>query len=65
IVTYTWLILYKQYKDPKKLKALQGLLKYSLGEGQKDAEQLGYIPLPQSTIEKVNAALEGVKVTAS
>lgn len=61
IVTYTWLILYKQYKDPQKLEALRGLLKYALGEGQAAAEQLGYIPLPASTIEKVTAALEGVK----
>jgi phosphate transport system substrate-binding protein len=65
IVTYTWLILYKTYKDPKKLEALQGLLKYALGEGQAASEQLGYIPLPASTVEKVNAALAGVKLNAS
>jgi phosphate transport system substrate-binding protein len=65
IVTYTWLILYKQYKDSQKLEALRGLLKYAVGEGQANAEQLGYIPLPASTVEKVNAALEGVKLNAS
>lgn len=65
IVTYTWLILYKQYKDPQKLEALRGLLKYVVGEGQAGAEQLGYIPLPAATIEKVNAAIEGVKLNAS
>jgi len=65
IVTYTWLILYKQYKDQQKLDALRGLLKYSVGDGQKEAEQLGYIPLPQGTVEKVLSALDGVKATAS
>jgi phosphate transport system substrate-binding protein len=65
IVTYTWLILYKQYKDPRKLDALRGLIKYTLTDGQKDAESLGYIPLPQSTVDKVTAALEGLKGTAS
>jgi len=65
IVTYTWLILYKQYKDPRKLEALRGLLKFALGEGQKEAEQLGYIPLPQSTVDKVAAALDGVQGTAT
>jgi phosphate transport system substrate-binding protein len=64
IVTYTWLILYKQYKDQHKLDALRGLLKYTLGDGQKEAEQLGYIPLPQSTVEKVLAALDGVKAAS-
>ena len=47
------------------LEALRGLLKYALGEGQKDAESLGYIPLPQSTVEKVTAALDNVKGTES
>ena len=65
IVTYTWLILYKEYKDPKKLEALRGLLKFALTDGQKDAEQLGYIPLPQSTVDKVTAALESVKASSS
>lgn len=65
IVTYTWLILYKEYKDPKKLEALRSLLKFALTDGQKDAEQLGYIPLPQATVEKVTAALESVKASAS
>jgi phosphate transport system substrate-binding protein len=65
IVTYTWLILYKQYKDSQKLDALRGLLKFAIGEGQASAEQLGYIPLPAATVEKVNAAIEGVKLNAS
>jgi phosphate transport system substrate-binding protein len=65
IATYTWLILYKQYKDSQKLAALRGLLKYALGAGQGAAEQLGYIPLPAATVEKVKAALEGVKLNAS
>jgi len=64
IVTYTWLILYKEYKDKRKLEALQNVLKYALDAGQKDAEQLGYIPLPQSTVDKVTAALNSVKLAS-
>ena len=45
IVTYTWLLCYKQYQDKKKFEVLQGLLKYCLTDGQKDCEPLGYIPL--------------------
>jgi hypothetical protein len=37
------------------------MLKYALDAGQKDAEQLGYIPLPQATVDKVTAALNTVK----
>ena len=46
IVTYTWLICYKKYPDKSKLQAMQDLVKYGLTDGQKDAESLGYIPLP-------------------
>jgi phosphate transport system substrate-binding protein len=65
IVTYTWLILYRQYKDAKKLETLRDLIKYSVSEGQRVSESLGYIPLPDAAVEKVKAALDGVKLNAS
>lgn len=64
IVTYTWLILYQEYKDQRKLDVLRSVLSFALGEGQKDAEKLGYIPLPQSTIDKVKAALRNLKLAS-
>jgi len=60
IVTYTWIICYRHYPDAKKLAALQDLLKYSLQDGQKDAEALGYIPLPAATVSKDLAALQTI-----
>jgi len=65
IVTYTWLILYKQYTDAKKLETLKDLVKYCAGEGQKESEALGYIPLPSPVAEKVVAAVAGTAVAAS
>jgi phosphate transport system substrate-binding protein len=60
IVTYTWLICYKKYPDKNKLQAMQDLVKYGLTDGQKDAEPLGYIPLPQSVVAKATAALQNI-----
>lgn len=60
IVTYTWLICYRKYPDAKKLAALQSLLKYCLTDGQKYAESLGYIPLPNSTSTKALAAVQTI-----
>ncbi len=60
IVTYTWLICYRKYPDAKKLAALQDLLKYSLTDGQKEAEALGYIPLPASVTSKDLAAIQTI-----
>ncbi|PTY00171.1 phosphate ABC transporter substrate-binding protein PstS [Spartobacteria bacterium LR76] len=61
IATFTWLLLYKQYADAAKLKALKEFVTYGLTDGQKFAGELGYIPLPAPVVEKAKAALESVK----
>jgi phosphate transport system substrate-binding protein len=60
IVTYTWLLVYKKY-DKSKLGVLQDLLRFGLSDGQKDAEPLGYIPMPAPVVEKVKAAIDTIK----
>jgi phosphate transport system substrate-binding protein len=60
IVTYTWMIFYRKYPDAKKLAAMQDLLKYCLNDGQKDAEALGYIPLPANVSSKDLAAVQTI-----
>lgn len=65
IVTFTWLILYSQYPDQRKLDTLRDFIKYAVTDGQSDAEALGYIPLPAPVVEKVKAAVEGVKLAAN
>jgi phosphate transport system substrate-binding protein len=57
IVTYTWLICYKSYPDRNKLQAMQDLVRFGLTDGQKDAETLGYIPLPPSVVAKATSAI--------
>jgi phosphate transport system substrate-binding protein len=61
IVTYTWILAYKQYADKGKLEALKGVLNYAVTDGQKDAEALGYLPLPAPVVDKVKAALLTIK----
>jgi len=63
IVTYTWLICYKRYPDKGKQQAMQDLVKYGLTEGQKDAEALGYIPLPPAVVEKATAAIQNISAS--
>jgi phosphate transport system substrate-binding protein len=61
IVSFTWLLCYKKYADEGKLKALKDFINWSLVEGQKFSEELGYIPLPESVVEKSKAALETIQ----
>ena len=61
ITSFTWLLLYMNYGDATKLKALKEFVTYGLTEGQSLADELGYIPLPESVVAKAKAALESVK----
>jgi phosphate transport system substrate-binding protein len=60
IVTYTWLLCYKKYQDPKVAQTMKSLVDYGLDQGQKDSAQLGYIPLPASVIDKVKKAADQI-----
>lgn len=60
IVTFTWILLYKKYDDPKKLEAIKEVFKYCLTDGQKDAAGLGYIPLPKNVVDAGLKALDGL-----
>ena len=60
IVTYTWLLAYDNYDDPEKAKALEATIEYALTEGQNLSGELGYIPLPQSVVEKVAAEADKI-----
>jgi phosphate transport system substrate-binding protein len=46
IVTYSWLLLYGQYPDVAKGRALKDFVRFGLTQGQTDSGRLGYVPLP-------------------
>jgi phosphate transport system substrate-binding protein len=52
----------KKY-DKAKLPVMQDLLKYGLTEGQKDAEPLGYIPMPGPVVDRVKAAVDSLSTS--
>jgi phosphate transport system substrate-binding protein len=61
ITTYTWMMFYKKYDDPKKAEALRTMITYCLDEGQKISDRFGYIPLPANVVEIVRAASANIK----
>lgn len=60
IVTYTWIMCHKTYKDKKTADAMKSVINYCLSEGQKTSEALGYIPLPDAVATRVRAAAEKI-----
>jgi phosphate transport system substrate-binding protein len=61
IVTYTWLLAYRQYDKPGVAAALKDVVRYSLDAGQKVSEEMGYIPLPASVVAADLKALDNIK----
>ncbi|MEA5616916.1 phosphate ABC transporter substrate-binding protein PstS [Cronbergia sp. UHCC 0137] len=60
IVTYSWVLAYQQYDDPKQAKALQNVLRWALTDGQSMGLELGYVPLPDAVVQKAIAALDKI-----
>src|SRR5215510_2689966 len=61
IVTYTWMLFYKKYSDPKMAEAIRDVVKYCLTEGQKVSDEIGYIPLPSQVVEVVAKAVNNIQ----
>jgi phosphate transport system substrate-binding protein len=60
IITYTWLLLYREYADKEVAAALKAVVEYCLSDGQTVADRLGYVPLPTSVVKAVREALGNV-----
>ena len=60
IVTYSWLLLYGKYDDPKKLASLQDVVRWCLDDGQQDSESLGYIRLAPPVVSVATRAVESI-----
>jgi phosphate transport system substrate-binding protein len=60
IVTYTWLLCYRKYKDPKIATTLKSVIKYGLTRGQSFSADLGYIRLPGDVVGADMKALDQI-----
>ena len=61
IATFSWFLLYKKYSSKEVEDALKRFVAYSLSDGQKFANELGYIPLPKDVVVKSEAALRSIE----
>ncbi len=61
IVTYSWLLLYKQYADQHKAAAVKQYVKWCLTEGQAFNESLGYVRLAPHVIARAIDAVETIR----
>ncbi len=66
IAGLTWIMVYPQYQDKQKFTALRNVLMWSLTDGRPITEELGYIPMPENIVKRVEDVLENqVQVAAN
>jgi phosphate transport system substrate-binding protein len=55
VTAATFILMYKQPKDPAGSKTAMAFFKWCLENGQKDAELLDYVPLPDPLVKQIEA----------
>jgi phosphate transport system substrate-binding protein len=61
IVTYTWWLVHSDYTKPEVAAAIKPLADWCLTDGQKLSAGLGYLPMPDNVVTKVQAAVTRIK----
>ncbi len=59
---FTWLLIYKEMKDQKKVEALKNFLKWALTDGQKYAKELYYAPIPKELEKLIEKKVDLISV---
>ncbi len=61
ITSATYMLAYEKGSDPTKSKAVVDFFTWSLNNGQKMAEELGFVPLPANVVKMVEAEMKTIK----
>jgi len=65
IAGVTWLLIYPEYEDANKYKALKRILEWSYDKGEDTAVELGYVPMPDNVVNRAMKVMENdVKVAS-
>ncbi|NWG87272.1 MAG: phosphate ABC transporter substrate-binding protein PstS [Hydrogenophilaceae bacterium] len=61
IVSATFVLAYEKGADATKQKGVVDFITWSLNNGQKMAEDLGFVPLPKNVVKMVEAEMKNIK----
>ena len=62
IVTFTWLLCYKHYRDERTAETIKAVARFNLTTGQEWSKDLGYVPLPKNVVDRVLKATDEIQV---
>jgi phosphate transport system substrate-binding protein len=60
LVTFTWILVHKSYRDASTADEIRRLLRWSLQDGQRYASELGYVALPSEVAKQALAAVDTI-----
>ena len=61
ITSATYMLAYEKGADPVRQKSVVDFFSWSLNNGQKMAEDLGFVPLPAAVVKMVEAEMKNIK----
>jgi phosphate transport system substrate-binding protein len=61
ITSATYILVYEKGSDASKQKGVVDFFTWSLNNGQKMAEELGFVPLPANVVKMVEAEMKNIK----
>jgi phosphate transport system substrate-binding protein len=61
ITSATYMLAYEKGSDPAKSRGVVEFFTWSLNNGQKMAEELGFVPLPANVVKMVEAEMKNIK----
>lgn len=61
LIAVSFVMLRKDYEDPKKQQAIVDIVEYALGPGQQIAERIGYIPFSPAAVDLVRTEMAPLK----
>ena len=64
ISSFTWLLVYKQQADSVTGRKLVDFLKWALQEGEQQAADLDYAPLPEPMIAQLLQRIDSIQLGA-
>jgi phosphate transport system substrate-binding protein len=62
IAGLTWILVYPEYENARTWEALRGVLEWALTDGQDITNELDYVPMPDTIVDRVRETLDRVEV---
>jgi phosphate transport system substrate-binding protein len=62
ITGLTWILVYPEYSDQQTWETLRGVMEWALTDGRDITQELDYVPMPDSLVERIRETLDQVDV---